>query len=78
MLTVLIRYTKTGREVLVPAKSVEYVPKCCGDKDEGLLINHGDPSDSGMHLGKTPEGDDNWRDVFVMNASGSTVARYKL
>lgn len=76
MLTVLIRYTTTGREVLVPARSVEYIPKCCGDKDEGLLINHGDSE--GMHLGKTPEGDNNWRDVFVMNASGATVARYKL
>lgn len=75
MLTVLIRYRKSGREVLIPAKSVEYVPN--GD-EQGLLINHGCEAEGGCQLGPTAKDDENWRDVFVMNDHGSTVARYSL
>lgn len=80
MFSVLIKYKKTGREVLIPARTVEYVPKgsCCGDVDEGLLINHAVEAEGGSHLGFTPVGDDDWRDVFVMNSHGQTVARYAL
>ena len=77
MLTVLIRYKKSRREVLTPARSVEFQPR--GDSAEpGLLINHGVEAEGGFHLAMTDEGDDDWRDVFVMNAQGQTVARYTL
>jgi hypothetical protein len=77
MFSVLIRYKKTRREVLIPARSVEFVPK--GSDDEpGLLINHAVVAEGGCHLGMTAEGDENYRDVFVMNPQGQTVARYSL
>ena len=80
MLTVLIRYKdgdRAGREVLTPARSVEFVPK--GGKDmPGLLINHAVEAEGGFHLSPSEEGSDDWRDVFVMNAQGQTVARYTL
>ena len=75
MLTVLIRYRKTHREVLIPARTVEYVPK--GKQDSGLLINHGVQAEGGSHL-KHDDCTDDVRDVFVMNAQGQTVARYTL
>lgn len=80
MFSVLIRYKQSRREVLIPARTVEFVPKgsCCGDKDEGLLINHAVEAEGGCHLGFTAEGDPDWRDIFVMNANGQTVARYTL
>ena len=76
MLTVLIRYKESRREILIPAKSVEFIPS--GTEDAGLLINHGVEADGGIHLGLTASDDNNWRDVFVMNANGQTVARYTL
>ncbi len=77
MFTVLIRYNESRRECLIPARSVEFVPNG-GEDNPGLLINHGVLAEGGSHLGMTPEGDKNWRDVFVMNAQGKTVARYLL
>ena len=76
MLTVLIRDQKTRREVLLQARSVGFVPE--GKDDAGLLINHGVEAEGGCHLAPTQEGDEDWRDVFVMNAAGQTVARYTL
>lgn len=86
MLTVLIRYKsgdRAGREVITPATSVEFVPNRTdirGTKEEpGLLINL--PEGAGInaqHLSPSEEGSDDWRDVFVMNAQGQTVARYIL
>ena len=76
MLTVLVKYTKSGREVLIPAKTVEFVPK--GSVGEGLIIHHHVLEEGSCHLGFTPEGDQDWRDVFVMNDKGATVARYTL
>jgi hypothetical protein len=78
MLTVLIRYKETRREVLMPAKRVEFVPESSKEESPGLLINHGDEAESGCFLAMTSEGDSDWRDVFVMNAQGQTVARYIL
>lgn len=75
MLTVLIRYVKTRREVLTPATSVEYQPTEIDAVEPGLLILNGD---KGQHLVPTEKGDENWRYVFVMNENGSTVARYTL
>ena len=76
MFSVLIRYQKTRREVLLQARSVEFVP--LGESDTGLLINHGVEAEGGCHLAPTQEGDEDWRDVFVMNNAGQTVARYTL
>lgn len=88
MFSVLIRYKETRREVLIPAKSVEFIPTIwtmevgesspCPVDQPGLLINHGVEGEGGCFLAMTPEGDSNWRDVFVMNAQGQTVARYVL
>ena len=83
MFSVLIRYKETRREVLIPARSVEFIPSGTpvvnkGIDQPGLLINHGVEGEKGIFLGMTPEGDDNWRDVFVMNGQGQTVARYTL
>ena len=79
MLTVLVRYTKSGREVLIPAKTVEFVPKGSNLGDaEGLIINHNTPEEGGCQLGFSSKDDQDWRDVFVMNGKGATVARYTL
>lgn len=74
MLTVLIRYKETRREVIIPASSVEFIPVSTGD-EPGLLINNGVEAE---HLGLTEKSDPNFRDVFVMNGNGQTVARYTL
>ena len=78
MLTVLTRYKVSRREVLFPVRSVEYAP--VGGTDEpGLLLLMEDANGEGtQHLGMTDASDPNWRDVFVMNAAGQTVARYIL
>ena len=80
MFTILIRYRKSLREVLVTAESVEFVREQGehGVDKPGLLVNHGVEAKGGFHLEMTAEGDEDWRDVFVMNASGQTVARYTL
>ena len=93
MLTLLVRYQMSRREVLSPATSVEYAPpreqpQNCSwtteQEDErqrynrdvaGLLVLNGE---EGRHLTLTPIGDLDYRDVFVMNDHGATVARYTL
>lgn len=85
MLTILIRYRKTRVEVLKRAESVEYTPPAAVDSEHpentvknehpGLLLTR---EDDGEHLPLTPMDDDNYRDVFVMNEQGATVARYTL
>ena len=83
MLTVLIRYRETRIETLQQVKGLEFYPKPdneSGDDGErplpGMLLVYDD--DTSNHLSPTPEGDEDWRDVFVMNAQGQTVARYTL
>lgn len=75
MLTVLVKHKDTGREVLFPADSVEMQESGPG---AGLLIR-GKQSDGidGRHLAASATSGDA-RDVFVMNDSGATVARYTL
>jgi hypothetical protein len=85
MLTVLIRYKngdRSGREVIIPAKSVEFIPAGspsvnAGIDQPGLLVNHGVDAEGGFHLSLS-DNEEDWRDVFVMNAQGQTVARYTL
>lgn len=74
MLTVLIRYQKSRIETLTPAHSVEFWPE--GTPKAGLLMTHTNGDQS--HVGLSEKGDENWRDVFVMNDKGATVARYTL
>ncbi len=69
MLTVLIRHKKSGREILYPADEVEF------EKGYGLRFHS--PGQSGAHFPESNTEDD-YRDVFVMNAAGQTVARYRL
>lgn len=83
MFTILIRYQKTRREVLISAKTVEFIVPTKDKKESvideaGLLINHGVEAEKGFHLPMTAEGNDDFRDVFVMNENGQTVARYTL
>jgi hypothetical protein len=75
MLTVLIRYNKSRREVLIPAETVEYNPIRKEDGGGLLVVRAGIGS---QHLGFSDTGDEDWRDVFVMNDQGQTVARYTL
>lgn len=85
MLTILIKYQKSKREVLFGAESVEYVPPPADETErprgdhgdgEGLLVQLG--GGKAQHLGLTAIGDMDYRDVYVMNDKGSTVARYTL
>lgn len=77
MLTVLAKYHKTKREVLLQANAVEYVPKGDDRCGAGLLLRGVNGADgANTHLGMTMKGDEDFRDVFVMNADGQTVARY--
>ena len=78
MLTVLVRYKKTRIEVLMPATTVEFFPESDGNHDAGLLVINDSSGQQSRHLPLSEKSDENWRDVFVMNASGSTVARYVL
>ena len=78
MLTVLIKYKngdQVGREVLVSAKSVEFTPDGSPAGGE-LLVNLG-VEEGGFCL-TSSENEGDWRDVFVMNAQGQTVARYTI
>ncbi len=74
MFTVLIRYKKSRREVLTPATSIEFVHSGYGE-EPGLLITN---SEGSVFLDPTSKDDEDFRDVFVMNAQGQTVARYVL
>lgn len=73
MLTVMIRHLDdNNREVLIEAKSIQYIPT--GPK-AGLLIRL--PDDHSTHLGHDATRDP-LIDVFIMNNSGKTVAKYSL
>lgn len=84
MLTVLFRYQRSRVEVLKMADSVEYTPPH-GKSDDpanppknvepGLLLTLGE---KGEHVELTGVDDPDYRDVFVMNDNGATVARYTL
>ena len=82
MFSLLIKYQKTHREILISAKSVEFIPPNpkAENPDEfaGLLVNHGVEAEGGCFLSVSEKDDPNWRDVFVMNDNGRTVARYTL
>ncbi len=82
MLTVLVRYKKSGREVLFSADTVEYMPKGSDQEHadyDGLLIVQDHETRRSTHLSRDPENHaDNVRDAFVMNRDGATVARYAL
>lgn len=69
MLTVLIRNRKTRREILYSADEVEF------QKGDGLRFHR--PDRSGSHFSESNVEDD-YRDVFIMNDAGQTVARYLL
>ena len=77
MLTVLIRYKKSRTETLQEVAGVEYFPP---DGDDvvapGLLLRFENGQD--VQLAMSEKDDENWRDVFVMNSQGQTVARYTL
>ncbi len=77
MFTVLIRYQGTRREVLLFAERIEFAgPE---EKEPGLHIDNSDVEGKMSHfLAHSKKGDENWRDVFVMNDHGQTVARYIL
>ncbi len=80
MFTVLIKHVgsnQKGRTVLLSAKTVEFVPEGGLDKNPGLFINHGVDGEDGCHLSPS-EVEADYRDVFVMNDQGATVARYTL
>ena len=69
MLTILIRHKNTKREVIYPADEVEF------EEDDGLRFHTKDGC--GMHL-KCSDSEQDYRDVFIMNDAGQTVARYLL
>lgn len=86
MLTVLVRYqnrkggNEHGREVLFEATSVERVP-LQSPNPAGLIVHRAGQKDDVecdhfLPVSENPEED--WRQVFVMNAAGQTVAQYIL
>lgn len=75
MLTVLIKYRISKTETVHEVKSAEFYP-LEGTHPPGLLLRYDDGRHT--HLDPTPEGDEDWRDVFVMNSNGQTVTRYTL
>lgn len=74
MLTVLIRDKKTRREFLIECEVVEFEDTGKGDHPGLLLVLPGAES---RHY-PLSETEAEYRDVFVMNAAGQTVARYIL
>lgn len=79
MLTMKIKYQESNIEVVELVEKVEYIPPHSRKEDHpapGLLVEYGNGRAS--HLCLTPLGDTDYRDVFIMNDKGSTVARYTL
>ena len=74
MMTVMIRHKVTRREFLIACEAVEFEDSGKGDHPGLLLIVPG--ADSRHYALSEMEAD--YRDVFVMNAAGQTVARYTL
>ena len=76
MLTVMIRHSETKREVIFSANTVEYVQRATPEEPAGLLV-----LGEGSEYSRYPVRDHDegpYRDVFVMNEAGQTVARYVL
>lgn len=77
MLTVMIQYLsgeKAGRELILPAVAVEWVPTKCKECEPGLLVRL--PPNCGtdaQHVSPTGE-----KVGYVMNAQGKTISRYDL
>ena len=69
MFTILVRTKKTNREILYLADEIEF------HEEDGLRFHS--VNGNGSHLGIADKEDD-YRDVFVMNENGQTVARYLL
>jgi hypothetical protein len=67
----MIRNKKTRRETIYEASHVE-----CQEagEDATLLVFH--PTGDGYSSIGASASEDDYRDVFVMNANGKTVARY--
>lgn len=101
MLTVLIKYIQSNREVVIEAETIEYNPfkqsppppdpnvprsvamdaeteeRCRYNReDAGLLIVKA--SKEVDRVGYTQHPDQDYRNVFVMNSTGATVAKYTL
>ena len=75
MLTVLMKYRISKTEIVQEVKCAEFYP-LDGELPPGILLHYDD--EHCTHLCPTAEGDEDWRDVFVMNSEGQTVARYTL
>ncbi len=69
MFTILIKYKNSNYENLYTADSIEF------NQETGLSFNS--LNGHGYHFGVS-DLDEEVRDVFVMNNSGQTVARYLL
>lgn len=70
MFTVLVRYRFNDNQILFSNVSTTE----CKNFDR-LIMSFSDGSQTVLHSG---EGAENDRDVFVMNSSGATVARFNL
>lgn len=79
MLSMLVKYRKSGIENVCLVERVEYYPPQHGKENNpepGLLVEYS--NGKAVHLPLTPIGDEDYRDVFVMNEKAATVARYTL
>ena len=74
MMTVLIRNKATRREFLTECEAVEFEDYGKGEHPGLLLVR---PEAESQHYALS-ETEADYRDVFVMNAAGQTVARYSL
>lgn len=74
MFSVLFRFRKTNHEILFEAKSVERLIKD-GESKGGLVLNFPDGEN---RLFDESSDSDQEREIFVMNGSGKTVAKYVL
>ncbi len=78
MFTVLMRFTKDGREVVYLAKSVEFIPPApkVPPCESGLYMSG--PGDHVQHFSPGNADEESYADVYVMNEGGKTVAHYIL
>ena len=76
MLTIMIRHSDTKREFITPCKTLEYVQKATLEEPAGLLVQL--ENDDFVRYPVRDHDGEPYRDVFVMNDAGQTVARYVL